>query len=303
MSTIPAEVSGGGKRGELTGWSKGAVRRNLAFLRSIDETRLDGSHFAITLTLRDCPPTVADWTRTQRAFIKRMERAGMLRLHWVMELQRRGVPHLHGLIAFPAEHAGPLKQLIIGAWIGAAEEWRPGRKGQDVRPWDANAAWLAYLGKHVGRRGDHYQRAQLPDGWSKAPKVWGKRGDWPQEEPTRTLFHDRDWFTLRRRLRALLTSRARAVWSQHRLDSALPRLVNRRGRAGAIAWLDDCGDQRGFARRHRAAVRGLVTARRTLRCADRDASAVLGVSKWITADDQDQLVRGLHSSDPSPPSV
>lgn len=47
------------------------------------------------LTLRHCPPTSDDWTRLVKVLQQRLRRAGLLRWHWVVEWQRRGVPHLH----------------------------------------------------------------------------------------------------------------------------------------------------------------------------------------------------------------
>ena len=44
------------KRGEVGGWSEGAARRNVRFLYGIEERELHGDGFAVTLTVRDCPP-------------------------------------------------------------------------------------------------------------------------------------------------------------------------------------------------------------------------------------------------------
>ncbi|MFO5973161.1 hypothetical protein, partial [Pseudomonas aeruginosa] len=60
-----------------------------------------GPAAALTPTVRDCPPTSDDWHRLLKAWAMRMQRAGMIRLHWVTEWQRRGVPHLHCAIWFP----------------------------------------------------------------------------------------------------------------------------------------------------------------------------------------------------------
>ena len=71
------------KRGQVEGWSEGAVRRNTEFLMSVRDGDLTGAGVAITLTLRECPPTADAWHRIRRAWVERMERAGMTRLHWV----------------------------------------------------------------------------------------------------------------------------------------------------------------------------------------------------------------------------
>ena len=66
------------KRGEVVGWSAGAVRRHTAWLRSVDTQQLDGIGAAVTLTLLDCPPTSDDWTRLLKVLQQRLRRAGLL---------------------------------------------------------------------------------------------------------------------------------------------------------------------------------------------------------------------------------
>ena len=77
------------KRGEVEGWSLGATRRNTEFLMSVKTDQLTGAGVALTLTVRDCPPTADDWHRLRRAWEKRMVRAGMLRLHWIVKSDAR----------------------------------------------------------------------------------------------------------------------------------------------------------------------------------------------------------------------
>ncbi|WP_213061820.1 hypothetical protein, partial [Escherichia coli] len=71
------------KRGEVKGWSKTASRNNTKFLRSVYVPALTGAAVAFTLTIRDCPPTSADWKILRETFIKRLRRAGLVRLHWL----------------------------------------------------------------------------------------------------------------------------------------------------------------------------------------------------------------------------
>ncbi len=40
------------KRGKVVGWSDGAARRNVKFLRSVDERELHGVGWAATLTVK-----------------------------------------------------------------------------------------------------------------------------------------------------------------------------------------------------------------------------------------------------------
>ncbi|WP_216072449.1 hypothetical protein, partial [Acinetobacter baylyi] len=71
------------KRGEVNGWSPSASRNNTKFLRSVHVPGLTGAAVAFTLTVRDCPPTSDDWKILRETFIKRLRRAGMVRLHWL----------------------------------------------------------------------------------------------------------------------------------------------------------------------------------------------------------------------------
>jgi hypothetical protein len=60
---LTAGVGGGNpspvKRGQIKGWSAGAVRRHTAWLYSVDAPTLSAGFVghAVTLTVRDCPPT------------------------------------------------------------------------------------------------------------------------------------------------------------------------------------------------------------------------------------------------------
>ena len=215
----------GGLRGVIGGWSSAATRRNTAFLRQIDETRLTGAGVAITLTLRDCPPTSDDWHRLRRAWIKRMERAGMIRLHWVTEWQRRGVPHLHCAIWFP-----DLYDTITPkeAWIDLAGElYGAGYKGQHGRIIDGPVGWFQYLSKHAARGVAHYQRSKdgIPEAWQeRTGRVWGHVGEWPLQEPVELSLEgsegDRGWFVFRRLVRSWRIADARQYRNRHRIAHA-----------------------------------------------------------------------------------
>lgn len=245
------------KRGQVEGWSVGATRRNTAFLMSIEEQRLAGAGIALTLTLRDCPESPQEWHRLRRAWTKRMERAGMLRLHWVTEWQRRGVPHLHGAIWFPASY-----DFItpIEAWCDLAERYGAGRRGQHARMIDGPVGWFQYLAKHAARGVKHYQRNSdnIPPAWQeKTGRVWGHTGDWPVREGMRVELQDQHgdggWFAYRRLVRSWRTADARASGDAYRLRSA----------------------------------RGM------LRCNHAPTSRVRGVSEWIPQDANLALLANL----------
>jgi len=235
------------KRGQVEGWSEGATRRNTQFLMSIREDRLTGAGCALTLTVRDCPPTAKDWHRLRKAWVERMRRAGMVRLHWVTEWQRRGVPHLHCAIWWPDcyDFATP-----IDAWVDLASAYGAGHRGQHARVIDGPVGWFQYLSKHAARGVKHYQRTHdnIPEGWqSKTGRVWGHMGDWPVEKPRKFGLQDQHgdggWFRLRRMVRAWRVADARAAREPWRIRSARtmlksPDLVLSRLR-GFAEWMPD----------------------------------------------------------------
>jgi hypothetical protein len=242
-----------GERGEIVGWTAGAARRNRDFLQSIDPARLNGLAMAYTFTVRDCPPDAEAWAALIDRLRKRLKRAGAIRDHWVVEWQKRGVPHLHGFAYFDTEdlrqsdgyaRRQPWRddpewqeelQQYLGQrmawrlrdmWLELAGAYRAGPKGQHAARVDGLTGWLAYLMKHASRGADHYQRQRhaLPEGWQKSGRLWGKGGDWPTRSDS-FVIDATSRFRLRRALRRY--GRSQAV-SQLRRGQAY-------GNAGQIA--------------------------------------------------------------------
>lgn len=212
------------KRGEVQGWSVGATRRNMAFLMSVVEADLTGAGVAFTLTVRDCPETPDEWHRLRRAFDARLRRAGMVRMHWVTEWQRRGVPHLHGVVWFPQVFD---LYAVTEAWISVAGGLGALPRGQHVMPINDAIGWFQYLSKHASRGVKHYQRSMenIPAAWQeKTGRVWGKVGQWPVREAIRVNLQDQygdgGWFAFRRLCRSWRIADARASGSIHRIKSA-----------------------------------------------------------------------------------
>lgn len=196
------------RRGRVRGWSPQATARLRRWFYSVDGDRLDGRGFAVTLTVRDLPPTAAEWTRTRERFLERMRREGLLRGQWLTEWQKRGVPHLHGCLFFP-EGSGVTAELVRRHWLESAEEWSPGHSAQHVTLLWGLPGWLQYQAKHSARGVKHYQRANVPEAWREGTgRLWGVLGAWP----TREELHDVDWLTywrFRRSLRRWLLAEAR----------------------------------------------------------------------------------------------
>lgn len=229
-------------RGEIEGWSEGATRRNTAFLRSIREPDLHGHGYASTLTLRDCPPSPDDWHRARRSWEKRMARAGMIRLHWVTEWQRRGVPHLHAAIWFPEPDPSP----IIWHWIQVAHSFGASERGQNVTPISGPIGWFKYVSKHAARGVRHYQRNSdnIPESWqSKTGRVWGKSGHWPLCDALRIELDRAAFFAFRRIVRAWRKADARASGDVYRILTARSMLKSHDRTASELRpvseWIPD----------------------------------------------------------------
>lgn len=228
------------KRGEVAGWTAGASRRNTAFLQSVRPADLTGYGWAVTLTLRHCPPAAADWGGLVESWLDRIRKMrGFIRLHWVVEWQARGVPHLHACVYF--EEPDRPRQ-VLAAWLDLSRDYGSMPSGQHMAAITSTGGWLRYLAKHAARGQKHYQRQrhQLPSGWTTTGRLWGKRGKWPVSQALRLQIDDRAFYRLRRVVRGLYRAHARAV-----------------GSAGLI-----------------------VAARRYLRCTYKPASRVRGCAAW-----------------------
>lgn len=245
-------------RGEVKGWSPSTVRRNLAFLRSIDDKKLTGEGWAITLTCRNCPATHDDWHKAVELYLLQVKRImGTIRVHTVTEWQRRGVPHLHGAIWFPdtTSHRYDVPNILTHLWFAHGAAFGVGQKGQIVKPIDAALGWFQYVSKHAARGVSHYQRSSqnIPSGWVKTGRMWSKGGAWPIKEPLKLTIENSGYHILRRWVRAWRKSDARTALDNLRPDS----------------------------QRRSEFIRRVKSARRMLRCSDLKLSGVRGVSEWI----------------------
>lgn len=187
------------KRAEVIGWSTKSARSQRNWFFSIDITGLSGFGASVTLTVRDCPPSAEEFHRMRTNFIKRLRDSyGLVRGHWLIEWQRRGVPHLHGCFYF---REGVTFPDIAGIWCDIAKDYGAGRRGQHVAPIYETVGWLKYLAKHGARGVSHYQRSNenMPAGWKKTGRMWGYVGGWPIREAMRFSI-DRDGFWHWRRI-------------------------------------------------------------------------------------------------------
>lgn len=242
-------------RGDVQGWSASASRRNLAFLRSIRPNTLTGQGFSLTLTIKNCPDTAEHWHRLRRKFIKRLERKNLIRLHWVTEWQRRGVPHLHGAAFF--EDGAISSSEIIDIWCDCAAEYVCKPIAQHVGALPDVIGWFKYLAKHAARGHLHYQRTSdnIPEGWKKTGRVWGYVGDWVKDEPMRLEVSNSAYFAFRRIVRSWCVANARK-----------PVQATVDGKKVGFYFVDW----------HR-----VNTMKSMLKCNKHEVSALRGVSEWI----------------------
>ena len=159
-------------KSEVSGWTVNSTRSLVRWLYSVDLARIDGHLLAFTFTVRDCPATPDDWKRLREAFFRRMHHRGVTQIFWLTEWQRRGVPHLHGVIVAPS-----LSGLCPHwEWFEAAKKYGARLESQHINFIHDARGWMEYLAKHSARGVSHYQRNQkhAPVGWQdKTGRMWG----------------------------------------------------------------------------------------------------------------------------------
>lgn len=234
-----------GERGSVGGWSHGSTSRNIAFLRSVDETLLTGHALALTLTVRDCPPDSDSWHQVRRAYERRLKRLGLIRMHWVIEWQRRGCPHLHCAAFFDDTAPRMLPMLLVRSWCELTEPFGSNPSAQYVLPITDAVGWFQYVSKHAARGVNHYQRSSenIPASWQKKTgRMWGKVGDWPTIEKTDIYMRDATFYMLRRLVKRWRHADARASGCRFRIRSARKYLQcpeNLSKVLGASEWMPE----------------------------------------------------------------
>lgn len=207
-------------RGKVGGWSSQSARRNTKFLQSVVIEDLTGVGFAFTLTVRDCPPTHDHWRKLREAYFHRLKRAGALRIHWVTEWQRRGVPHLHGVVYFPEPEdtrqgtyqAIRQHKAVKDSWLPIAKIYGAQEVGQHINLINDTLGWLRYMAKHVARGVWHYQRSpeNVPAEWqNKTGRMWGHWGEWSTRDAMKFEVSREDGFRYRRLIRSWAIADAR----------------------------------------------------------------------------------------------
>lgn len=168
-----------GKRSESIGWSDSSTRANMKFLMSVEPESLAGIGYAVTLTVRDVPPSPEEYAKIRNKYFHRLRRMGATRCHWVIEWTKNRRPHMHLAIYFP-EVTYNQPESILYHWIQVTGHLRTLLRGQHIALITDHTGWSQYVSKHASRGAKHYQRNPnaKPDGWKKSGRMWGKFGDW-----------------------------------------------------------------------------------------------------------------------------
>ncbi|MEE9322436.1 MAG: hypothetical protein V3U76_18490 [Granulosicoccus sp.] len=227
-------------RSEINGWSSHSAKRNTKFLRSILHGSLTGYGYALSLTVRYCPNSHTDWQKLRNAFFQRLRRLGVTRCHWIVEWQRRRIPHMHLAIWFDDAMA---HNVVIDHWLAVTERYESRSIAQDVKDIYGYDGWAKYVSKHLSRGLQHAQRCNSarPRGWTKSGRVWGKFGNWTTDAGHRVEMSDDAFWSLRRIIKRYRIAQVRQ----------------------ASEW------------------KSLTFLRRSLKCADPEKSAVIGLNEWI----------------------
>ena len=231
---------------ELAGWSASSIRRNNDWLRSVDYVHLNHLQgFAFTGTVKTCPPDSDQWHKVLKAFWMRLQRMGVVLIHWVIEWQRRGVPHVHCSLFFDNPSID-IQQKVLSHWVALTACWGASAFGQHITPITNALGWAQYTAKHAQRGLFHYQRSpeNMPIEWqSKTGRMWGKWGSWPISEPVKLEVSSPGWYMFRRIVRNWRISDARASGNKKRISSARKMLTctdkNLSSVRGLSEWLPD----------------------------------------------------------------
>lgn len=251
-------------RSTVGGWSQSSIRRNTTFLYSVDDSSLTGHGLALTLTVGDCPASSDEWHRLRRSLEHWLRRRGLTRLHWVVEWQRRGVPHLHAAAWFNEPPSPSFIAAIASYWSDLTSHLGTKLRAQSFVPISDAVGWFRYVSKHAARGLSHYQRSpeNVPPLWhGRTGRMWGKVGDWPTREALRLDVPLEAFHALRRIVRRWRISDAR-----HALHTAKT-------------------PSDSFKARKR-----LTSARRMLQSTEQKHATIRGLSEWLGIDATLRLV-------------
>lgn len=180
------KIKGGGKRGQVSGYSPASRRRLLERLHQVDRGRVPADSVGmLTLTWPAEFPDPRVAKACLKEFVRRLRRVwGRLAVFWKLEPQKRGAPHFHLLVFWGLGLSeAELKRRLewcAGTWhqiAGGGDpnhlKWHLGQLGN--RPClEVVGSWegvLRYAGKYVSKPVE----ADPEDEWLSGAWVWPGR--------------------------------------------------------------------------------------------------------------------------------
>jgi hypothetical protein len=133
------------------------------------------------------------------------------------------------MLYFPdSDKVHTLQRSIPSVWCEVAKDYGPELWSQHVVMIDNTLGWIQYLAKHSSRGANHYQRSpeNVPDGWRKTGRIWGKIGDWPLKDSVRVDPSKAQYHAFRRLVRSWRVGDARRSNDRRRLLLAKKMLKN-----------------------------------------------------------------------------
>lgn len=221
-----------GKRGNVGGWSSASAARNAHWLQSVVPPQ--GLGIAVTLTLKDVV-TATEWRRIVGAFTRALSRhSQVVAWHYVVEWQKRGVPHVHFAIYVDAENSAWETYMVMFRrwWVSISANAE--MQSQYAKAISSVVGWLEYVAKHGARGVGHYQRGDLPADWvgMSSGRMWGYGGQWPEHREGKLSMSKTDYARFCRQVRKYMISKGR--------PRKVVRLVNDRTRGyprGVMEWV------------------------------------------------------------------
>lgn len=210
------------KRDRCGGWTYGCYKRLVERLQSVCEEHLFSTGFvhAITLTYGHAEgvPSAGMVKLHRERLLGWAARHGFTAVHWLVEFQRNGYPHMH-LIAKHGVSA-VMAASLVDKWLSITSASGARSAGQHVSEMSGFSQYALYLAKHASRQNWHYQRASLPTSWGGySGRMWGFTGDWKFDDAFVIVLDIGEWWRVRRVIRRLARAdlnRRRPVVSRFR---------------------------------------------------------------------------------------
>lgn len=162
------QLRGGGKRGDVDGFSMASRKRMIELCLTLDSADVVRNSVFITLTYPEKYPETSATKIHLEAFIKRVYRSfGKLAILWRLEYQKRGAPHYH-LIVFGVRFID--KGWVAGAWfeiVGSGDQ-RHLNAGTRVESLESGRGVVFYVAKYCAKIENNVAG-------DKTGRVWGVR--------------------------------------------------------------------------------------------------------------------------------